>query len=304
MKVTFRDCDGKGLRYAAALTAAGHDLTGGDVLLIDADVPLPGYIEHCDQHAKVILYPHGAGAHCVGGDGQWPIHPNTVGRFVYGEGQAEVLKLAGYPRQVEVSGWSLCDLRPFRPTIPRTVLFAPTHPMSDGWMDPTVLAANTRIFELLLALPYKIKVRHVAAGHPLSTIGIPVCSDVEYEEVPFTVQHGIAAVDTADIVIAGSGTFPSLALARGCPAIMFAQIKPDDHQNGSPDPRPALNWPAYRELARYPLDADQIETADELDDLIHEACADDAPTADWRDRFIGNQFDPADFAAKFESMAA
>lgn len=304
MNITFKDCDGKGLRFAAALTAAGHDLSGGDVLLIDADVPLPGYSELCDRHPKVVLYPHGAGAFDVSGDGQWPIHPNTIGRFVIGTGQAEVQAITGYPRQVEVCGWHLCDLRPFRPTTPRSVLFAPTHPMSDGWMGPGTLEANRRVFDLLCHLPYRTKVRHVAAGHPLDTIGLTVRPNVDYEEVPFTVQHGLTAVDTADVVVAGVGTFPNLAVARGCPTIMFGHYAPDDHQNGDPTPRPARIWPLYRDLVHYPLDADQAEDPADLDELIRRACTTDHDIADWRGRFIGARLDPKDFVARFEAMVA
>lgn len=299
MRVTFKDCDGKGKRLAAALEGAGHDLvdTGGDVLLIDADVPLPPYSQLCDEHERVVLYPHGAGRDEVGGDGQWPSHPNTIARLVIGQGQADMLAACGYRVPVQVIGWPFCDLRRFRPRRLRRVLFAPSHPMSDGWMVPGTREANRRVFDMLSSLPVAIQVRCAGPYGP-EHIGL----SGHAEEVEFGIDDAVSATSTADVVLAAVGTFPNLAVARGTPTVMFAQTAPHDHQNGSDDPHLAKNWDRYAEDVRFPLDADRVADAEELMGLLLRACATDEDIAVWRSRFVGEAMDPVRFVSVFESL--
>lgn len=306
MKITFKDHDGKGRRYAQALEAAGHDVVdrGGDVLLTDADIPLDPYLSMCDDHPKVVLYPHGAGTSQVGGDGQWPVHPHTVARFVIGEGHADILRLTGYPVPVHVAGWPLCEMRPFRPSVPRRVLLAPQHVMADGYLESGAAEANGRIHDLLTDLPFDLTVRFAPVGsYGLAHLGITEQPGVTYQKARFDVADGVAAIDEADVVIAADGTFPSLAIARGCPTIMYGQQTHDDYENEH-GPRPARSWNLYADACRYPLDADNIHHPAELLSLIADAAADDRTIETWRSRFVSYPLNRKRFVSRFEAAVA
>lgn len=303
MRVTFRDHDGKGVRLADALAGAGHEIVpaGGDVALVDCDAPIDPYRHICDNHARVMVYPHGGGNPFV--DGHWPIHPNTVCRFVPGVGQIDALRVCGYGGHLETIGWPMCDRLPFRSGEPVDVLFAPQHSCGDGWMTPGTIEANARTHDLLAALPIRLTVRFVPIGPVgLEQMGIVRRSNVEYRQAPMNVSDGEAAIDAADVVVAAEGTFPSLAVARGCPTVMYAQGPADNHVSGTPDAHLEPNWLLYRDAVRFPLDADEVDTPDEMMDLLQLACAADV-AADWRDRFVGPQFDPELFVKKFEAAA-
>lgn len=303
MKVTFRDHDGKGARLAAALADAGHEIVqhSGEVALVDCDAPIDPYRGVCDNHERVMVYPHGGGNPFC--DGHWPIHPHTVCRFVPGPGQADVLQRCGYPGRVETIGWPMCDRLPFRPTDqPVNVLFAPQHPLGDGWMSEGMVEANARIHDLLASLPISLTVRYVPIGSAgLEQMGIHRRPGVDYRQAPMVVNDGEAAIDGSDLVVAAEGTFPSLAVARGCPTVMYAQIPADNHITGEPGTHTENNWHLYRDAARFPLDADDITTPDDMMDLLLTAGRDEP--VEWRDRFIGPQFDPELFVKTFEDVA-
>lgn len=299
MRVAFRDHTGKGRLVAAALTEAGHDIVTdrGDVALLDADLPVPPFKDICDRHERVLLYPHGGGNPFAGPE--WPTHPNTVCRFVPGPGQADVLSRCGYPAPVEVIGWPFSDRRPFKSRPPVNVLFAPFHQLGNGWLPAACFESNGRVHDLLAELPVNLTVRYPLVGTgDLAEIGITRRSGVTYRQVPFDVGDGIAAIEAADVVVAGEGTFPSLAVALGCPTVMTCQVPPDD---GVIEPR---SWQSYEADARYPLDGDDADTPGDLMDLLQEACRGDTAVAPWRDRFVGEQFDPTRFVKTFEAVAS
>lgn len=301
MKVTFRDHDGKGRILADALTDAGHDIVtgGGDIALIDADIPVPPYANVCDTHKRVVVYPHGGGNPFAGKE--WAPHPNTVCRLVPGPGQVDVLTACGYPAPVEVIGWPFSDRQPFRPCPnPVEVLFAPTHQLWHGFIHPDAFESNRRTHDMLAALPINLTVRYVESGG-LGDIGITPVAGVTYRQAPMDVHDGIAAIAAADVVVAGEGTFPSLAMAQGCPTVMSAQIRPDD-DHPLLGRVPADSWDLFREISRYPLDADNAHDAEALMDLLTDACQDHPAAAMWRDRFVGAPFDPAAFVDLFETL--
>lgn len=304
MKVAFHDHDGKGRLLAAALEEAGHEIVpgGGDVALLDADVPMRPYSEICERHDRVLLYPHGGGTPMPGRE--WTPHPNTVCRFVPGTGQVDVLTACGYPVPVEVIGWPFSDRRPFRPcATPVKVLFAPLHQSGSGWLPTAGAVSNGRVHDMLADLPVDLTVRYPHVGNgSLAQIGITRRKGVTYQQVPLDVHDGLEAIAAADVVVAAEGTFPSLAIAQGCPTVMTAQIPPDD-DGGPLGYIRALSWELYETDARYPLDGDTAATPDDLLLLLMAACRDDSAVAEWRGRFVGEQFDPEAFVKTFEAHA-
>lgn len=294
MRVTFLDHDGKGRLLADALREAGHELVtvGGDVALVDTDThPL------CDSYERVIVYPHGGGNPFA----EQAPHPNTVCRLVPGPGQADVLRWCEYTAPVEVIGWPFSDRLPFRQCDqPLEVLFAPMHQLWHGWIPPGAAESNRRIHDMLAALPIRLTVRYPQSG-TAAQIGITSRPGVTYRQVPLDVQDGLAAIAAADVVVAGEGTFPSLAIAQGCPTVMTAQLAPDD--DGPAGHVTADSWFLYRDEVRYPLDADDAADMQALWDLLATAGRDGPDAALWRERFVGQQFDPDAFVKTFGAYA-
>jgi hypothetical protein len=179
---------------------------------------------------------------------------------------------------VETIGWPYSHRAPFRPcTDPVEVLFAPCHPLGNGYLPAACADSNTKIADALAELPVNVTVRWPSGD----------------------VADCVAAIEAADVVVAAVGTFPSLAVALGCPTIMTCQVRPEVIY-GETVQGVSQSWPLWRDLVRYPLDAD--DTPD-LGHLLVDACADDTAIALWRDRFVGDPFDPDRFVTIFEAAA-
>jgi hypothetical protein len=291
---------GEANAFIGALRAAGHEfVTEGpaDLLLIDLDPPLSGYqrmiAEYADRGAKIVLYPHGAGGPILSYDALFEPDPRVDANFVIGPGQAEYLRRIDYPAPVHVLGWSFCPLRPFRPR-PGVghVVFAPIHPNADGSMADDHRAQNSDVYARLLEGSWRLTVRHIGA---LEENGLWEADGVAF--VNGRLHADWAEIDAADAVVAGSGTFPALAIARGVPAVMYCQASP---ALGVPGEQPVPLWRAdrYLDYIRYPYDA-----ADgPLDELLHAAARSDEAIAHWRRRFVGAPFDPRGFVALIEGL--
>ena len=289
----------KGLPFANALIDAGHLHAGLDaeVFLVDLDIePFHGLYEHrLAGGCKVIVIPHGQNASYIY-DGILPWDPRTTAHFVIGEGQREVLRRMGVDAPSYTTGWPWCELHEFRASAePRKVLFAPCHPvernnfMPDRWRD-----LHKQIFAELLELDIDLTVRHIG---DLETNGLWEAPGVTYSTG--RTDNATTEIDGADLVI-GMGTFASLAVARGVPTITFgSDFTP---WNQLEDDGPILyvqSWDAYREYVRFPH-----EFGDEpLGGLIRKAAASDDGIREWRDLFIGEQFDPARFACLVDELS-
>lgn len=274
MRVAFFNYDGKGTRIGAALIAAGHELVGpydeADLALIDHDVRR----DICDLHEKVVLYPHG-GNPLVDWDGHFEMHPNVKLHLAHSTGHAEVLRATGFPAPCEPIGWCYSELAP--PRYPRkieTVLFAPEHAGSNGYINPAVESLNQRVAEQLLETQTDVTLRIWAPGGNLS----------HYE------------IDRADVVIA-TGTVAYLAAARGAPLLMFGS----DHwpDLGATEPFYPPRWVEYRHLFRYPFDFDDALW---VSDLLYMVAKYNYWIEEWRSRFI-QPFDPAKLVRLIEEVA-
>jgi hypothetical protein len=297
LKIAVKDHFGEALRYALALQRAGHEFVRGgpaDLLLIDLDPPYYGHRELIDRYkdwgATVLLYPHGAGGPPLVYDGLYEPHPRLDGNIVHGPGAAEVLRRMGYPHPTYVGGWTYCDLLPFRPTTEiKRVLFGPTHPNGDGTMIDVYRNRNAEIFAELLEGPWQLQVRHVGS---IEQNGLWEAPGVEF--VTGKMDLGYGEIDAADVVVAGCGTFPTLAVARGVPTVVYSQGVPGSLGVAGESVVPLRNPDRYLDYMRYPYDA-----ADgPLHDVMHAAAAAEATA--WKHRFIGDPIDDATFAATVE----
>ena len=142
---------------------------------------------------------------------------------------------------------------------------------------------NRRVFRLLRELPLILTVRYVLNYVP-SWYGEKE-SGVAYVRGSGQSEECAIAVDAFDCVVGAAWTLPCIAIARGTPTVIYGQY----------DELPDENDPD-----RYPIDCTDIRNSKLLLNMIQRACESDAEIAAWRDRFIGPQFDPWDFVAKFE----
>lgn len=275
--MAFYDHAGKGERFAKALRDAGHTPVpdAGDVALVDHD--------HrqalCDAHEAVVLYPHG-GAPVLTWDGQ-AVHPHVRLNLVPGLGHAQVMAVYGFGVPCVPVGWPFCDLaEPRYPEHVRRVLFAPVHPLGDGYLSPQDAEVNRRALDVLVTSGLDVSVS--AWGRP-EGFGLDPRAPVRW------VRGGTldtAEVDAADLVVANS-TMLGLAVARGVPALSFAADKPPDLSMAPPTRHPA-SWASYADLLRYPYDL-----ADgPLEDLVGAVCRPDPVVQRWRRRFVGGPFEP------------
>ena len=298
------DHNGKGTAYAHALMAAGHELvTSGpaDLFLIDADPPRLLHRQVIDQWkangAIVLLYPHGGGGAnaVIQYDGLWEPYEGVDASLVTGVGQAEVLRRIDYPSPVHVVGWTYCEQRPFRPCADiRHVVFAPTHPNADGSMESEWREDNGRVFAALLERDWRLTVRHIGT---LEENGVWEADGVEF--VNGRRHAEFVEIDAADAIVAGDGTFPSLAIARGVPTAIYRHARP--LALGLPDEpaRPLRRAERYADYARYPFDP----TAGPIDEVLHEAARSEAPVTEWKRRFIGPPLRSGAALALLEQLA-
>jgi hypothetical protein len=252
-------------------------------------------IEHyVSTGARVLLCPHGVNP-ALYYDGLFEPFGSVHARLVQAIGYAEFLRRVECPGEVAIVGWALCDQLPFtpRPEV-RRVLFAPLHPGGDAGEIPIEAssAANAAIYERLLAAPWELTVRLI--GTPEKN-GLWPAHGVRF--VPGG-DFGLRDIHAADVVVGGAGTFPSLAIARGVPTVVYAHC--EQAMYGLPGERPAdlLRPDRYVDYMRYPFDPDDGP----LDEVVHAAARSEEPIRTWKRRFIGEPFDEAAAVATVERI--
>lgn len=290
---------GKERRFAAALEAAGYTrcVSGGApdirMALFDHDIGPGGSgwrmgLE--ELHARgvgIFLFPHGARP-MLQWDMGFPCFPHTRCNLVIGQGHAEVMRAYGYPIRTEVVGWPYCEQRPFTPKEPNgkvKVLFAPTHPNGNGFLHETDRRWNREALSKLLQTPgIELTVRHIKR---IDLSGLWKAPGARY--VLGRTDGSVDDIDRADVVVAHQ-TYAWLAAARGKPLIMHGDLS-TPHSGGRHESMVwAQHYEAYRELMRYPLEAESANDGRQMREMIEHAMSEDVG-AQWRQRFIGEAMD-------------
>jgi hypothetical protein len=302
LRIALKDHRRESTALATALHAAGHEIVAlgeqADVLLLDLDPPVLLHRDLLDSYsemgATIILYPHGAGGPILSYDGLFEPDPRVAANLVTGPGQAEFLRRIGYPSETHAIGWTYCERRLFRACDDvRHVVFGPTHPNGDGSMIPERRALNSNVFAELIKGPWKLTVRHIGT---LEQNGLWEADGVTFVNGIGKPQFG--EIDQADVVVAGDGSLPTLAIARGVPTVVYGQAT---LAWGLPDEplilpkRKAL----YMDYIRYPFDFEDGP----LEDTIRAAARSEAPVAHWKRRMLGEPFDALATAELVERIA-
>jgi hypothetical protein len=302
LKIAFKDHRNESVDLTGALHAAGHEFVKAppaDLFMIDLDVPGYQYgplIETFHEAgSKLILYPHGGGAATLSYDGLFDPDPRFAANLVTGLGHAEVLRRLDYPSPTYTIGWRLCQQKPFEPrTDVKHVVFAPTHPNGDGSMMEHRRELNTKVFEALLKGPWRLTVRYITT---LEANGLWEADGVEF--INGRGRPLLGEIDIVDAVVAGDGTFPSLAIARGVPTVIYGQHELAWGFKGEERVQPG-RLGLYEAYNRYPFDFEDGP----LDELVHTAARSEDPIVHWRRRFIGEQYSPLAFAETVERIMA
>jgi hypothetical protein len=301
----------KGLPYSSALEAAGYERVwhaGED------DLAMAFYDHDCGsrnvgfrnglsylhkQGVPVFLYPHAARPF-VQYDGISEPWPHTRCTITITPAQAEILKLVGYPCPVEACGWALCEQAPWKAVKqakrrPLKVLFGPIHPNNNGWLSQEDQRINQAVYKKLLATPgIQLTVRHIKR---LDLSGLLEAPGVTY--ILAEPDGKTTDIDQADVVI-GHQTMAFLAAARGKALIMFGDKLPPRSGNSDACFFFVSNYEKYRDILRYPLEVEDAEDGPALREMMERAISEDTG-AIWRERLIGEPFDPVKFVEIIQS---
>jgi hypothetical protein len=293
--------------FVEALQKRGYELTTNDdydFLLIDHDLVVDGrralIKDAIRKGKKVFLYPHAGSVWLTWDTGYKRYAPlsDISCLYVHSKGFETVFKMLYYPNPIQVTGWSLCEVLPFKPcTDLKSILFAPIHPYqySKSLCKTDKLVnkeAFLRLYRFSSENNISLKVRHFGT---LRQNGLPTKRDVEY--ITSSLDGSYDDIDKADLVVS-SRTFLSLAVARGVPAIgMGIDVMPKIGAEGRSKVIKIKNWYLYKPYIMYPLDIMKGRIEDTIDLATRSDCA----IKIWKDNFIGNPFDEDLFVSSLES---
>ena len=257
-----------------------------DVLLIDIDIEESRRIID-EFNGKVVLYPHGAAPNLTW-DGAHEPHPRVRLNLVTSEGHKEVMRRYGYPKPIEVIGWYLCEIEPWKPPRGKKVLFCPIHPIGGGLvMYKEDRVENARVFKELLDMDLDLSVRY---RHALIINGLHKEEGVRYYSTGW-----FDDLDEYDMVVA-NGTIAYAAVAKGIPTVMVQQATCARNPGDAVHNRVvAKSLDKYWDYLKYPYSSEDLEEGMRM-------AAEEEPV-EWKERFIGKQMDGDWFREYIQSLS-
>jgi hypothetical protein len=293
---------GKADAYIRAMTARGWKETKdpGEARFIFSDSNVLNRGKSLDTYGKgkkVFIYPHAAIPNLF-----WDMPGQDFKRridchFVPAQGHADAMRAYGFPHPIEVVGWSLSRLLPFKPKQEiKTILFGPIHPNSNGFLCDLDRSINRRAFEALLKVSAfcesELVVRHIG---DVKANGIWKAGGVQY--IQGEKNQSTNEIDRADLVVS-SQTFLYLAIARGIPALSMGEGYPVRWGGTEQALTSVHSWEKYKDILMYPLD---ILAGSDPIGLIERATCSDEFIQEWRERMIGKPFEMGLLADKVEA---
>lgn len=235
----------------------------------------------------IFVYPHAARPNLV--NDIRPECEHVTAQFVTAPGHVDVLRAYGYSRPIHVIGWYLCPMQPFRARrSPRNVLFAPIHPRCADVDQKANRAAFERLYALAQSDDIHLTVRYI---NNLEDAGLTRVDHPNVEYYQGNLDPDYSQIDNADVVVAHQ-TFAWMAIARGTPCVMMAEDMPSHIQEVNQPVEYVKNWNLYHDLIAYPYD---LLACKKPLILLQRAIRSDEEIVGWRDRMIGQPFDPKRF---------
>ncbi len=294
---------GKADAYIGALIQAGYQLELDkenrqiQFVITDHDIGRRAVIMQGMKHRgvnKFFVIPHAARPNLYADIFKpWDF---TTCQFVSAPAHVEIMRSYGYVGKLELAGWSFCKILPFKQNLkPYQVLFAPIHPRN----APIDQHVNRQVFDKLVELVRQGKINLTIRWlPPFEQNNIDRIEGIGITYIEGGLDLSVEQIDQADLVVSHQ-TFAYLAVARGVPTIMMGEHIPahtarrDNRNNKSVN-----NWEKYQKMLAYPID---ILDDRPVMDMIYEAGYGGHLILDWKNRMIGEQFDPNTFVKTLES---
>lgn len=287
----------KGEYFLKALLDAGyvrdHNFQNVDFLLIDYEGRCPVDIAAAQKFNKpCFLYPHAA-LTFLAWDGMYPVNNAITANFIPANGQRQIMWQYHYPCKTIVCGWPYSPVKTFEPRIQNhkklEILFAPIHGIkaarqrfAPSWHDER-LHANRETFNRLLNIPNSNLTVYLS-GEPLSFNNIPNDKRVTYIQSDLSISGSVKMIENKkyDLVVAFD-TFAWISVALGKPTLMFGQDIVWHGVLGQ-----ATHWFDYCKRLKYPY---EILDPHWNNDILDEILSTDENMCDWKDQYIGIDFD-------------
>ena len=180
---------------------------------------------------------------------------------------------ASSTRAAHVVGWSLCEQAPFRaarrgpprrlrPDAPVRLGHAARRRPRGERARPTPPARGP-------VAPHRPPHRHARAERAVARRGRQLRAG--------QLRMSTAEIDAADVVVAGDGTYPALAIARGVPTVSMTATSAARSAFGAPrrDAGARRNPDRYLDYVRYPFDM----SCGPVDEVLHAAARSEQPIA-------------------------
>jgi hypothetical protein len=227
-------------------------------------------------------------------DGLYRQHPVSC-NFVGTEEAKTAMKAYGYKYRVEVCGFSRCEVKPWKPTEGKVLLYAPNHPITKahtirGFDKP--ITAKTFRHVLKISPSYeKVVIRY---GHSLeaSEIWDPELPNIEFQLSDLLTTSSIKAIDAADLVVAGQ-TLGYLAVARGKPTLFYNQHGVAPYETSGH----VKSYERYKWID-FPAQFDGMKAKD-LGNFVSEP---NPAVEEWKRMNIGEPFNPEKVLSVIESF--
>jgi len=287
--------------YVHALFEAGYKISlkmqEADFLLYDYERGSGGKRAEMERFLASkpgFIYPHTPLSWFIW-DGAYRPLPVAC-NFVAGEAAVEGMKAYGYPYRVEAVGFSRCEVRDFKPTTGKRVLFVPARVRKDGGYASEEYKVKTpQAFRFLLDHANEFEKVTVCYTHSFGAVGISdwvgeaaakgfdlIFTDPYRDTSPM--KSMMERIDVADLVISCE-TVGCVSVAKGKPTVFYnARAIPTTLAGQAQHPE------AYKEYS-FPLALEEMTVNDIL------AVRDEKNDAveHWKQRNIGGNFQAEKF---------
>ena len=286
--------------YIDALKLAGYEEMRGDVDFYLLDRGMYGY--RFEKRFQLLIqkpgfiYPHSPTAYFLWDGPEKPLPAACT--FVASDGAKKAMEIYSYPYRVEACGFSRCEVKEFKQTQGRNLLFVPARPRVDGGQQRT---KDLSAFKFILNHRNSFENITICFTHSLEEIGFSAYEslyrDMGIEFILTNPKIGkptpemIERIKHFDLVISCTSV-SAFAVALGIPTVFYGESDILTSGNGTV----AQHYSLYRDIYEFPLTLEKMSIAEVLavrdeKNLLVER---------WKRLNIGENFD----AQKFLSIVA
>lgn len=287
--------------YIKALLAAGYQQCDGlleaDFFLVDKE-PSGEWRHHRLEKAAfnkpVFFFPHTPYSYWLWD--RW-LEPMKIScNFVVGEGARMGMLAYGYPERVEICGFPRCEVKPFKPTQRKNLLYI-SSTRSLNWKPPQTGDRDLHLMVMDWIVKYRSHFDSVTVNYfkslefSLLDKYLDRKNEIDFVDIgeskDLSSRTAIRSLEGKDLVIAGN-TAGYIALASGYPTILFNNYKnaPQNSATGF-----GWHWDLYKDHYVFPLSLFDMD----IDEVLNVRLKKNTQVEKWKDLNIGGNFDGAKF---------